>query len=213
MQQEAAVVDVLAVIAYGELSAFHRIAADLDLAPTVADKINLAQYAGTELTHYHLLAEHLTALGVEPAHAMLPFIPAVDAFHERTKPSTWMEGLVKTYVGDAIAADFFREIAEYLDHRTHELISEVLVDLGHADFAERAIRRAIEIDPTSAGSLALWGRRLVGEALSQAQSVAAQRVSLVTLLLNNSSESDPNRIFNRLTQAHRQRMQRLGLSA
>ena len=37
------------------------------------------------------------------------------------------------------------------------------------------LKAAIEADPRVAGRLALWGRRLMGEALSQAQRVAAEK--------------------------------------
>ena len=36
--------------------------------------------------------------------------PALEAFHERTAPGDWLEGLVKAYVGDGIAEDFYREV-------------------------------------------------------------------------------------------------------
>jgi phage tail protein X len=39
----AAVVDLLGVLAYGELSAFVRLAADAALAPTIADEAQLAE--------------------------------------------------------------------------------------------------------------------------------------------------------------------------
>ena len=42
---------------------------------------------------------------------MKPF----DAFHAHTAPRDWLEGLVKAYVGDGLAADFYREIAAFLD--------------------------------------------------------------------------------------------------
>ncbi len=49
----------------------------------------------------------------------------------------------------------------------------VLADTGHAEFVIARVREAIEADPRVAGRLALWARRLVGEALGQAQRVAA----------------------------------------
>ena len=46
--------------------------------------------------------------------------------------------------------------------------------MASADFgAVDRVRRAIEEDPVVAGRLALWGRRIVGEALAQAQTVVA----------------------------------------
>ena len=49
------------------------------------------------------------------------------------------------------------------------------VAASHAAFVVEHIRAAIEAQPSLAGRLALWGRRLMGEALTQAQRVAAER--------------------------------------
>ena len=64
-----------------------------------------------------------------------------------TGPSNWLEGLVKAYVGDGLAADFYREVAEFVDPATRELISEVLADTGGAEFAVREVRAAIADEP------------------------------------------------------------------
>ena len=50
--------------------------------------------------------------------AMAPFVEAFDAFHARTASSDWLEGLVTAYVGDGLAADFYTEIAAFLDADT-----------------------------------------------------------------------------------------------
>ena len=65
---------------------------------------------------------------------MQPFVAAVDAFHARTAPSDWLEGLVKAYVGDGIAADFYRAVAQVLDPDSQGLVLAVLADTGHSEF-------------------------------------------------------------------------------
>ena len=50
-QYRAAVVDLLGAIAYGEVSAFERLAEDSKLAPTLEDKIALAAMASAEFGH------------------------------------------------------------------------------------------------------------------------------------------------------------------
>src|SRR5918994_458286 len=161
-----AVVDLLGGLAYGELTAFDRIAEDARLAPTLSGRAALAGMAAAEIGHFERLRERLTELGVDPEEAMRPFVAVFDRFHELTAPSTWLEGLIKAYVGDAIAADFYREVAEFLDPETRALVLDVLADTGHADFALREVRAAIDADPALRDRLALWARRLVGEALS-----------------------------------------------
>jgi hypothetical protein len=170
-----AVVDLLGVLAYGELTAFDRLADDARMAPTLAGRAALAGMAAAEIGHFQLLRQRLGDMGADPDEAMRPFVEVFDSFHATTAPSTWLEGLVKAYVGDGIAADFYREVARFLDPPTRELVLEVLADSGHAGFAVREVRAAIEADPQIAGRLALWARRLVGEAISQAQRVAAER--------------------------------------
>ena len=215
---QAAVVDLLGALAYGELTAFSRLAADADLAPSLSAKAELAALAVTEFRHFDVLRRRLRDIGADPDAAMQPFVAALDAFHDRTAPQTWLEGLVKAYVGDGIARDFYREISAFLDAATHELVTSVLADEGQAEFVVREVRAAIEADPRVAGRLALWGRRLVGEALSQAQRVAADRDELTALLVGSTDRPGADlaelvRMFGRLTEAHSARMATLGLSA
>ena len=214
----AAVVDLLGALAYGELTAFSRLAADADLAPTQPYKAALAGLAVAEFHHYEALTACLRGMGVDPEEAMAPFIGPIDAFHDRTRPTGWLEGLVKAYVGDGIATDFYREISAYVDPATQALVRSVLQDVGQAEFAVRAVREAIAADPRIAGRLALWGRRLVGEALSQAQRVAVERDALASLLVGGHNRpgadlAELGRMFARLTDEHTRRMDRLGLSA
>src|SRR3954451_13354124 len=213
-----AVVDLLGALTYAELTALSRLAADADLAPSPSAKAALARFAVTEFRHFELLRGRLESIDTDPDAAMEPFVAAFDAFHERTAPQTWLEGLVKAYVGDGIARDFYREISAFLDPRTHALVTTVLQDDGHAEFVLREVRGAIAADPRIAGRLALWARRLVGEALSQAQRVAADRDGLTALLVGSVPGAGADlaelvRMFGRLTEAHIRRMQLLGLSA
>jgi hypothetical protein len=213
-----AVVDLLGVIAYGELSAFERLVDDAGLAPTLRDKVEMAGMATLEFGHVGRLHERLRALGADPFDAMAPFETAIDGFHAHTAPSDWYEGLIKAYVGDGLAADFYREIAAYLDADTRDLIIASLEDTGQADFAVRHIRGAIERDPKLGGRLALWARRLMGEALTQAQRVAAERDALSSLLAGGIDRPGLDlaaigRMFTRITERHNERMAEIGLSA
>lgn len=208
------VIDLLGVLAYGELTAFDRLAVDARLAPTIAGRAALADMAAAELGHFRRLAGRLQELGVDPETAMRPFIAPLDAFHDSTRPANWLESLVKAYVGDGIAADFYREIAGVLDDSTRDLVLDALSDTGHAEFVVREVRAAIAADPSQAGRLALWARRLVGEALSQAQRVAADRDALIMLLVQGSGDiTGIGALIKRVTAAHAARLTELGLSA
>jgi hypothetical protein len=209
-----AVVDLLAVLALAELTAFERLAADASLAPTLADKAALGAMAVAEFGHYQVLHDRLATLDVDSTVAMLPFVEPLNAFHDSTAPADWLESLVKAYVGDGFAADFYREVADLMDDATQSLVGDVLDDTGHAEFAVAHVRSAIEADPAVAGRLALWARRLIGEALVQAQRVAVERDAMARLIVGGAADlTEVAQLFARLTQRHSERMESLGLRA
>ncbi|MFQ1001577.1 ferritin-like fold-containing protein [Modestobacter sp. SSW1-42] len=210
--RRGAVVELLGVLAYAELTAFDRLAEDARLAPTLDGRAALARMAAAEITHHERLAARLRELGVDVVAAMTPFVAALDAFHDGTHASTWLEGLVKAYVGDGLATDFYREVAVFLPAPDRALVEEVLADTGHADFAVREVRAAIAADPTVAGRLALWARRLVGEALTQSQAVMAEHDDLADLIISGTGDlTGVGALLQRLTRAHAVRMDALGL--
>ena len=208
-----AVVDLLGVLAYAELTAFDRLAEDARLAPTLSGRAALARMAAAEIGHHVRLTDRLSELGVNPSNAMAPFVRALDTFHESTRPSTWLEGLVKAYVGDGLATDFYREIAGFLPDPDQALVLDVLADTGHADFAVREVRAAIAANRKVAGRLALWGRRLVGEAITQSQAVIAEHDRLAELIITGTGDvAGVARLIERITSAHTERMKALGLN-
>jgi hypothetical protein len=210
-----AVIDLLGVLAYGELMAFERLADDAGLAPTVGDKAALGGMAVAEFGHFVKLRDRLSSLGVDPGEAMTPFIEPLDAFHDSTTPDDWLEGLVKAYVGDGFATDFYREVVGFVDdEQTKELVLDVLADTGHAAFAVEHVRQAIRDDPAIGGRLALWARRLMGEALVQAQRVAVDRDALARLIVGGTGDlAEVGALLARLTQRHSDRMASLGLAS
>ncbi|MFI6736859.1 ferritin-like fold-containing protein [Nonomuraea sp. NPDC050451] len=212
MTESPGVVDLLGVLAYAELSAYARMTEDAaTLAPSLADRAGLSELAVTEYAHFRLLRDRLAELGADPDEAMSPFVGALDAWHAQTRPADWLQALVKTYVGDGIALDFYREAARHLDPSIAKLVDEVLVDGGRSQFAVERVRAGIEASPAAAGRLALWARRLVGEALSQGQQVASARPELALLLVSGEGATDISRLFATLTEAHNKRMATLGL--
>jgi hypothetical protein len=210
--QNAALIELLGGLAYGEFSAFERLCADARLAPDLTGRTQMSLMASVELGHYERLAARLQELGADPIEAMQQFVAPLEEYHARTTPSTWLEGVVKAYVGEGMAADFYREVATFVDPSTRALIEEVLTDGGRAEFARAEVGAALRDDPSAAAALSLWARRLVGEAISSTQHVLAGRDALMGLFVEGVGDlSGIARLITRITERHEQRMLELGL--
>lgn len=206
-------------MAYGELSAFERLSSDARYSPTLHDRAVLGRIAVIEFQHYEIVSAKLAAMGVDVEDAMLPFQAAVDHFHERTRPADWYESLMKAYVVDTVSADFYQMVARYVDAETRDVIEQIQSSEEATAVLRERLKGALADDPRLASRLALWGRRLLGEAVTQAQRVGYEHAFLSGLL--TSAESSANDAAARelvrsltaeLADNHSRRMVQLGLS-
>ncbi len=214
---DPAVLDLLGLIACGELFAFENLTRDSALSRTLDAKAQLGEIACREFGHFQLVRRRLDDLGADPGELVNGYIPIMNDFHSKTEPRDLLEGLLKVYVGDGIAADFGREVASLVDPETKSFIDEVLSETGQAEFVVPYVQQALSEDPGASGRLALWGRRLMGEALAQAQRVAADRPDLAQLVMGGpgsagSGLAEFSNMLARLTEHHSERMVSLGLS-
>ncbi len=209
------VVEMLAVLGCGEYLAFERMVTEAALAPSLAKRVRVAEFAVDELEHYRLLRDRIAELGADPDAVMTEFLAPLERYHRATAPSDWLEGLMKDYVGESVARDFYRAIAGSLDEQTEQIVLEVCAELGQTEVVLSEVRAAIAADRRVAGRLALWGRRLMGEMLSQAQHVTAERDALSALIIGGGVRpgTDFFSLFEQLRAAHVARMTALGLEA
>ncbi|MDI3314868.1 MAG: ferritin-like fold-containing protein [Mycobacterium sp.] len=204
--------ELFAVLAYGEVAAFYRLAEEARMAPDLRGRISMARMAAAEMGHYELLREALERRGVDVIPAMARYASVLDDYHRLTTPSTWLEALVKTYVGDALAADFYLEIADGLPDEVADVVRAALAETGHSQFVIAEVRAAVTSSAKQRSRLALWSRRLLGEAVTQAQYVLALHDELADLVLSAAEGlSQLGAFFDRLQQTHDRRMRELGL--
>lgn len=217
------VADLLGMMAYGELSAFERFSFDARYSPTLHDRAVLGRIAVVEFRHYELVSARLADLDIDAEDAMLPFQAVVDHFHERTRPADWYESLMKAYVIDTVSADFYRAISRYVDDGTRQLIEQIQASDETTDVLRERLKGALADDPRLASRLALWGRRLVGEALTQAQRVSYEHAFLGGLIggegLGGGTGEDDlgakalvSQLITELAGKHSRRMTQLGLT-
>lgn len=213
----AAEVDLLGFIGCGELFAFETLSRDSALATTLDAKSALGAMACAEFENFRRVAERIAQMNADPEVAMEAFIPTMTEFHRKTAPNDLLEGLMKAYVGHGISSDFGREIAQFVRPRTRDFVAEILDDDDQAQFVASYIQQSLREDPGASGRLALWGRRLMGEALAQAQRVAADRPELAALVMGRPGDGSGGpveftRLLALLTEAHSDRMSSLGLA-
>lgn len=214
----AAVLDLLGLLAHGELASFARLADDAAHAPDLTGRLTLSRMAAGELSHIDVLEQHVTRLGGELEAEMLAYADVLGDFDARTIPRDWWERLVKTYVGYGLVLDFQRELGGRLDPVTRALVEDALADNGYADYVVSVLAPVLAAEPQLGARLALWGRRVVGEALGIAQNALVKHPSLVRLLASRAGdesedEAEATRVLNRLAGGHARRMDRLGLTA
>jgi hypothetical protein len=183
------------------------------MAPNLAGRINMASMAAAEMYHYEMLRDALDQRGVDVVPAMTRYASALENYHRLTTPSTWLEALVKTYVGDALAADFYLEIADALPAEAASVVRAVLSETGHSQFVVGEVKAAVTASDKQRHRLALWSRRLLGEAITQAQFVLADHDELVDLVMSSSDGLVRlTEFFDRLQRTHNARMRELGLA-
>jgi hypothetical protein len=205
--------ELFAVLAYGEVAAFYRLTDEAKMAPDLRGRISMASMAAAEMGHYELLRDALESRGVDVVPTISRYASALDGYHRLTTPSTWLEALVKAYVGDALAADFYLQIADELPDEVADVVRATMSQTGHSQFVVAEVRAAVTKSGRQRSRLALWSRRLLGEAITQAQYVLAEHDELVDLVVSRTEGlTQLAGFFDRLQRTHDERMRDLGLA-
>lgn len=204
---------LLGLVAYGELSAFSQLAADAQRAPDLAGRAELATLAAVEMDHFVRVRDHLAARGVDVLDAMAPFVTRVDALLRSVGARDWPEALVATALGRGLVTDLQTEALEGLHGDAADLVREVIPATGHSAFVEARIREVCA-DRQVHARLAMWARRLLGEALAAVVAAFEAHPGLAAVVEGGADADTAARaaVLKRLKSQHNKRVAALGLS-
>ncbi|MGB3699389.1 MAG: ferritin-like fold-containing protein [Gordonia sp. (in: high G+C Gram-positive bacteria)] len=208
----AAVRKLYEVLLAGEFAACYRLIDESSMAPSIADRVAIARLIAAEMGHFEVLAEQIRTQGGDPDAAVAAHSRVFDEYHRMTMPATWLEVLVKMHVGDGLAADFYAEVADVMPEEVRPTMKSVMAETGSSQFAVDQVRAAVAADPALVGPLSLWGRRLLGEAITHMQWVLAEEEDVMTLLFDGPATlANAAGFFDNMAARHGQRMTDLGL--
>ena len=109
--------------------------------------------------------------------------------------------------------DLYLALAGSLPDEIADVVRAVLAETVHSQFVVAEVRAAVTSSGRQRSRLALWSRRLLGEAVTQAQFVLADHDELVDLVLAGSSGlGQMTDFFDRMQRTHDERMRNLGLA-
>jgi hypothetical protein len=190
-----------AAAAYAALSEFERLAALIPAAPSLADRMALADQLSQRHRQYRDLLEELED-GRDPEPGMAQAAPAVDEARRRVEPGDWWEGLAAVALCAPLSDELFGALPagaaavpdEPNDTTAADAVPDTASDTGSdtgsdtasdvaVHWASERLRAAIEADPVLAARIALWGRRLVGETIVLAREFGGERYSELADLL------------------------------
>lgn len=189
-----------------QLAIFENAARAAAAVPATEAKVTLAAAAEVALERHRALLELLTARGEDAVAAMDRVRPVVDRFLRLTEGQDWVEAALTCHLAGGFLDDLFVALSDGLPGELGVQVRECFATRADPRYLE-LFTRAMEDNPRLAARLALWGRRLLGDAMLVARDALA---------FSEDHRSDEARIepaFSELVANHTRRMDALGLAA
>ncbi len=207
---------LLGLVARASLSAFEQLALASGQAEDLGESLLYARLAAGQFDQMNQVEAALASEGVTPEDAMRPFSAALDTFERATAPTIWAERLLKLHLMRGLASDFGALVRKAMPSSEVTKLASTPPSRLLTTQADARLRTALATVPDELGRVSLFGRRVLGEALGQAQWVAAREVELSAVLTGVSGDSslDLERISDMMREVaarHDARMEALGL--
>ena len=196
--------ELVGLSAYCALAAMTRLSKDGDQAPTIHDHIEHMRMADRAFNAFRALELWAEQRGMEIEPAAGEFMGLFDDLEARTRPTTWWERSVKTYLMLGAFSDMLQEAAKRRDLFTAETMDW---DFGENEWVEENLAPVTAADPQLAARLSLWARRVAGEALGLV------RATLFTHPLLGVTPEGTDEITAVVNERHQARMAAINLKA
>jgi hypothetical protein len=216
-ERDLATVELLGVLAYGQLRSFGAMSSAVRFAPDARAADRIASFARKEHEAYELLHEHLSTLTELPTAAMDRQKALFDRFFARAPLDDWFGATVFFAFGIPLARDFMRVIATRLAAPSAEVVLRTLDGRAEVEDAAVALMRGQLADEQARGRARVLVGDLLGQALTAFQQAVTDSDALGVLVTGDGTDTDEDassevrRLAMELLAAHRTRVIALGL--
>jgi hypothetical protein len=211
-QHQQATVELLGVLAYGQLRSFGAMSAAVQFAPDARSADRIATFARREHEAYEALHHHLAELTTLPTAAMDRQKGLFDRFFTRAPLGDWFGACVFFAFGIPLARDFMRTVIPMLGPASGDVVLRTLEDRAEVEEAAVTLLRAqLTTDVLRERARGIVAD-LLGQALTAFQQAAGDSDALQVLLGGEGdASSEVRRLAMELLTGHRGRLVALGL--
>lgn len=196
--------EVVGLVAYAALAAMTRLAKDGDQAPSITAHVEHARMSAAAFRRFEELEVWSAHRDLDLKEAAGQYSGLFDDLDARTRPKTWLERSIKTYVTLGIFGDMLHQTTQ---RHTLFLDQDVAWDLGQEQWVHTHLAPQLRASDEASARLSLWARRVAGEVLGLMRS---------TLFTHPNLAADPDSadaIMASVTKRHGERMAAIGLRA
>lgn len=182
----------------------------LEQTPSLGARAALVEVVRIHASRAGAFARILESEDVRAEDAMQPFAESTRDFSRAIEGADWYEQLLAIHVVSGLLEDFFVAIAPGLPDDDQDAMLRALRGESAHSHLVKLLRRAIDATPRLSDRLAVWGRRLVGDALLQMY-LAVNGPDETGRAVPSQPRLEP--AFNDIVASHTRRMDELGLTA
>lgn len=214
-ERREAIVELLGVLAYGQLRAFAAMSSAIRFAPDARSADRIASFARREHEAYETLRSHLATLTEQPTLAMDRQKAVFDRYFARAPLDDWFGACVFFAFGVPLARDFMRTVIPLLDDASSDVVRRAFEDREEIEQVAVALLRSQLGSDLARERARTVVADLMGHALTAFQHASTDSDALEVLLRAGEGDDglahEVRGLAMALLTAHRARSVELGL--